>query len=79
MASKGKEKEEEAPAPLPPAIIAQAEAAIYGNFEDGRPTRNAPRLSRVRSEYHEYQNDISGGEGAALKKYFTHLDYKQAS
>lgn len=69
MTSKGKDKQEEEATPLPPAIIAQAEAAIYGNFEDGRSPRPAPRLSRVRSEYHSYPNDISAGNGAALKKY----------
>jgi hypothetical protein len=67
MASKtntdGKDKEAD---PLPPAIIAQAEAAIFGNFENGSPTRKTP--SRARSEYYQYQNDLSGSEGAALKK-----------
>ena len=52
--------------PLPAAIIAQAEAAITGNFEDGWPARKLP--SQAQSEHYSYQNDMSGSEGAALKK-----------
>jgi hypothetical protein len=64
----GKDKNEEGADPLPPAIIAQAEAAIFGNSENGRPAGSARRPSRARSEYQQYQNTISGSEGAALKK-----------
>lgn len=62
-----KGKEPEGAGALPPAIIAQAEAAILGNFGDRRNSSD-PRLARTRSEYHEYQNDLSGGDGATLRK-----------
>lgn len=66
MADKSNKNEE---AEIPPAIIAQAEAAIFGNFES-ETSAAAPRRrpSRARSEFHHYQNDISGSDGAALKK-----------
>jgi hypothetical protein len=60
MASKSNEDAPKDPAAIPSSIIAQAEAAIVGHFEDDSPIERRP--SRLPNpDYSLYQTKSRGG------------------
>jgi hypothetical protein len=60
MASKSNEEAPKDPAAIPPSLIAQAEAAIVGHFDDDTPIER--RRSRVpQPDYSLYQTKSRGG------------------
>ena len=68
--TKNDQSEEAGANALPAAVVAQAEAAILGNFEDDPSARERRPSRAAKPDYSQYQNtnQPSGSQGPGLSK-----------